>query len=71
MLSLSFSPTMLIGLNKDFDMPTDFSVTCHAPPSMFAYPKVGMYKCSVMYCCRVCTNTLSMGNSLVYLYNTH
>ena len=40
MLSLSFSPTMLIGLNKDFDMPTDFSVTCHAPPSMFAYPKV-------------------------------
>ena len=38
-LSLSFSPTMLIGLNKDFDMPNSFAVTCHAPPSMFAYPK--------------------------------
>jgi 26S proteasome regulatory subunit N2 len=40
MLSLAFAPTMLIGLNKDFDMPTNFSVTCNAPPSMFAYPKV-------------------------------
>ena len=38
-LSLSFSSTMLVGLNKDFDMPVDFSATCNAPPSMFAYPK--------------------------------
>lgn len=39
MLSLSFSPTALIGLNVDFDMPLGFEVTCNAPPSMFAYPK--------------------------------
>lgn len=39
-LSLSFTPTMLIGLNKDFNMPTAFEVTCNAPPSMFAYPKI-------------------------------
>lgn len=38
-LSLSFTPTLLIGLNKDFDMPVDFSVKCNAPPSMFANPK--------------------------------
>ena len=40
MLSLAFAPTVLIGLNKDFNMPTNFNVICHAPPSMFAYPKV-------------------------------
>jgi 26S proteasome regulatory subunit N2 len=40
MLGLSFSPTALIGLNKDFDMPTSFSVTCAAKPSLFAYPKM-------------------------------
>ena len=39
-LSLSFSPTFLMGLNKDFDMPLSFEVTCNAPPSLFAYPKV-------------------------------
>ncbi len=39
-LSLSFTPTMLIGLNKDFNMPTAFEVTCNAPPSMFSYPKI-------------------------------
>jgi hypothetical protein len=39
-LSLAFSPTMLIGLNKDFNMPTQFQVTCNAPPAMFAYHKV-------------------------------
>eukprot|EP01038_Epipyxis_sp_PR26KG_P006496 gene6496-8931_t len=39
-LSLSFSPTVLIGLNKDFDLPQIFEVTCNAPPSMFAYPKI-------------------------------
>mmetsp|Transcript_4442 Transcript_4442/g.6808 ORF Transcript_4442/g.6808 Transcript_4442/m.6808 type:complete len:1006 (-) Transcript_4442:79-3096(-) len=38
-LSLAFSPTMMIGLNKDFDMPKNFGVQCAAPPSMFAYPK--------------------------------
>jgi 26S proteasome regulatory subunit N2 len=40
MLGLSFSPTALIGLNKDFDMPTSFNVTCAAKPSLFAYPKM-------------------------------
>lgn len=38
-LSLSFNPTVLIGLNKDFDMPNNFSVVCQAPQSMFDYPK--------------------------------
>ena len=31
---------MLIGLNKDFDVPKGYSVRCNAPPSMFAYPKM-------------------------------
>eukprot|EP00607_Mallomonas_marina_P007851 CAMPEP_0182420384 /NCGR_PEP_ID=MMETSP1167-20130531/5139_1 /TAXON_ID=2988 /ORGANISM="Mallomonas Sp, Strain CCMP3275" /LENGTH=775 /DNA_ID=CAMNT_0024596253 /DNA_START=862 /DNA_END=3189 /DNA_ORIENTATION=- len=39
-LSLSFSPTALIGLNNDFDMPQGFTVRCNAAESMFAYPKV-------------------------------
>jgi 26S proteasome regulatory subunit N2 len=39
-LSLAFTPTMLIGLNKDFNIPTQFEVTCHAPPAMFAYRKI-------------------------------
>lgn len=39
-LSLAFSPTMLIGINKDFDMPVDFEAVCNAPPSMFAYSSV-------------------------------
>jgi 26S proteasome regulatory subunit N2 len=34
-LSLSFAPTMLIGLNQDFDIPTDFEVVCNAPQSLF------------------------------------
>lgn len=38
-LSLSFSPTMLVGLNKDFNLPTSWEVICNAPPSTFAYPK--------------------------------
>jgi 26S proteasome regulatory subunit N2 len=37
-LSLAMSPTAVIGLNKDFDLPTGFSVTCNARPSLFAYP---------------------------------
>ena len=40
MLGLSFSPTALIGLNKDFDMPTNFTATCATKPSQFAYPKM-------------------------------
>ena len=40
MLGLAFSPTALIGLNKDFDMPTLFTVHCAAKPSQFAYPKM-------------------------------
>lgn len=39
-LSLSFNPTMLIALNKDFDLPNSFTLTCNAPLSMFDYPKV-------------------------------
>lgn len=39
-LSLSFSPTLLVGLNKDFNMPTNFELTCNAPPAMFAYHKI-------------------------------
>merc|ERR1712196_262767 len=38
-LSLSFTPTMLVGLNKDFKLPNTFSVNCNTKPSMFAYPK--------------------------------
>lgn len=37
-LSLAMSPTAVIGLNKDFDLPTGFSMTCNARPSLFAYP---------------------------------
>ena len=39
-LSLSFTPTMIIGLNKDFDIPKNYTVKCNAPYSMFAYPKM-------------------------------
>jgi 26S proteasome regulatory subunit N2 len=39
-LSLALHPTILIGLNKDFNIPKNFSVKCAAPPSMFAYPKI-------------------------------
>jgi len=38
-ISLTFSATMLIGLNKNFEVPKDFKVQCKSPPSMFAYPK--------------------------------
>mmetsp|Transcript_12057 Transcript_12057/g.28050 ORF Transcript_12057/g.28050 Transcript_12057/m.28050 type:complete len:305 (+) Transcript_12057:194-1108(+) len=40
MLGLSFSPTALIGLNKDFKMPTQFTAHCATKPSKFAYPKM-------------------------------
>ena len=38
-LSLTFSPTAIIGLNKDLKMPKDFCTTCNAKPSAFAYPE--------------------------------
>jgi 26S proteasome regulatory subunit N2 len=40
MFSLSLSPTMLLGLNKDFNIPKNFTVRCNAKPSLFAYPKM-------------------------------
>jgi 26S proteasome regulatory subunit N2 len=40
MLGLAFSPTALIGLNGNFEMPKSFTVTCGAKPSQFAYPKM-------------------------------
>lgn len=39
-LSLSFTPTMVMGLNKQFDLPNTFDMTCNAPPSMFSYSKI-------------------------------
>lgn len=38
-LSLAFTPTFLIGLNKDFKLPNKFATRCAARPSAFAYPK--------------------------------
>ncbi|CAM9665077.1 unnamed protein product, partial [Choristocarpus tenellus] len=38
-LPLAFTPTTHIGLNKDFKMPNNYSTTCTARPSHFAYPK--------------------------------
>lgn len=39
MLTLSFSPTALIGLNKNLDMPNSFRVECDADLAQFDYPK--------------------------------
>ncbi|KAL7580828.1 hypothetical protein ACA910_001104 [Epithemia clementina (nom. ined.)] len=42
MLSLAFTPTFTIGLNKDLKYPkanSGFEIICNAKPSMFAYPK--------------------------------
>jgi 26S proteasome regulatory subunit N2 len=36
--SLALTPTMLVGLNSDFEMPKRFSLICSAPPEFFAYP---------------------------------
>ena len=36
--SLSLKPTLLVGLNKDLELPSTFEVTCHAAPALFAYP---------------------------------
>lgn len=38
-LPLAFTPTMHIGLNKDFKMPNKYVATCDSRPSQFAYPK--------------------------------
>ena len=39
MFSLALTPTLMIGLNKDFKFPMKFEVLCNAKPSAFAYPK--------------------------------
>lgn len=39
MLSLAVTPTVTIGLNKDFKYPKKFEIVCNAKPSAFAYPK--------------------------------
>jgi len=38
-LSLTFTPTVLIGFNKDLQIPSDFALSCKARPSLFAYPE--------------------------------
>jgi 26S proteasome regulatory subunit N2 len=38
-LSLSFTPTTVIGLNKNLQMPESFNVVSNAKPSLFAYPE--------------------------------
>lgn len=38
LLSLAFTPTAIIGLNKDLRMPSNFAFTSNAKPSLFAYP---------------------------------
>lgn len=37
-LALAFSPTAVIGLNRDLKMPKPFTFRSNAPPSLFAYP---------------------------------
>eukprot|EP00455_Lapot_gusevi_P056846 TRINITY_DN953_c0_g1_i12.p1 TRINITY_DN953_c0_g1~~TRINITY_DN953_c0_g1_i12.p1 ORF type:complete len:394 (+),score=167.37 TRINITY_DN953_c0_g1_i12:121-1302(+) len=37
-ISLSFTPTAVIGLNKDLQMPKNFAFVSNAKPSIFAYP---------------------------------
>lgn len=36
--SLTLTPTVLIGLNSNFEMPADFSVLCSSSADLFAYP---------------------------------
>jgi 26S proteasome regulatory subunit N2 len=36
--SLALAPSMLVGLNKDFQLPQSFSVYCAAPALRYAYP---------------------------------
>lgn len=37
-LSLAFTPTCVIGLNKDLEAPSSFSFVSNAKPSLYAYP---------------------------------
>jgi len=39
MLNLSFTPSYVCGLNRNFEFPKGFEVQCTSPPSSFAYPK--------------------------------
>jgi 26S proteasome regulatory subunit N2 len=39
MFSLALTPTLTIGLNKNFKYPKNFLIKCNARPSAFAYPK--------------------------------
>lgn len=39
MLSLAVTPTVTIGLNKDFKYPKKFEIQCNSKPSVYAYPK--------------------------------
>lgn len=39
-ISLAFTPTTVIGLNRDLKMPKNFSFRSNARPSLFAYPPV-------------------------------
>merc|ERR1712159_590404 len=36
--SLALTPTMIVGLNSNFEMPEDFSLQCLASSELFAYP---------------------------------
>jgi len=39
MFSVAITPTLTIGLNKDFKYPKGFEIVCNSKPSAFAYPK--------------------------------
>jgi 26S proteasome regulatory subunit N2 len=39
MFSLALTPTVTIGLNKDFKFPKKFEIQCNSKPSAFAYPR--------------------------------
>merc|ERR1712226_1312160 len=39
MFSLALTPTLTIGLNKDFNYPKKFEMQCNARTSQFAYPR--------------------------------
>jgi len=43
-LSLAYTPTVMVGLNENFDMPVGYGVRCNAPPSVFAYPQAAERK---------------------------
>lgn len=43
-VSLSFSPTSIIGLTANLDMPANFKVVSGAPPSKYAYPPKSIVK---------------------------